>query len=711
MLLSIGMIVKNESEYLERCLEGLKPILDAVPSELIIVDTGSTDDTIEIAKRYTDKILETEWTGDFSAARNKNLFASKGKWYMPIDADEIFIDSSGVIEFFTSNQHKRFNTASFPMKHVKDKEGKTGGSNITIRLFKKFKGMKWSDAVHENIPIHPPTKALHAVIHHFGYFFDGPDGEQKLKAKHQRNIVPLLEIYESENPKTPRTIVHLIREYAATGDLAKRRELLDIGLKLVPKETNENKGNFHFFKHNLFHYYLTNKDYEILIKEVEEYFDSIEKPQTISPDIRSWQALAYAYLKNYEKAAWTFIEAIKLFEQRIEGTLATEAEFHVTIGDATPEVKESFATNAVSNFIADGDFDNAEKYQNLYLPDRDLSLYNRFVANCLKEEDFEKLTKAYAHIREKHEVGTTAYYMNLSIIESYLKTYEQKLGFAEALLEKFEPDTDYIRLNNLRNLYYKEQDLTEELEYFEYKDVSVIYGDLAFFAMAKNKDITPYIQNAKITDTIIFIRSMVRNENFEEIFSNYLKAHDLKSESIKTSRILAEVTVHFMLTTKDEESKLNFFETFIIVNKNYLSSIYKDHIFTDENINDLSERDMFTYWASKAYHFKDNNDRGRFVSYMGKALNVMPAMKNAINAVIRQVQEEMEEEELAREKIQIEINRENEALQRHIFTLKSAIVALIDTDPVKAMELLEGYEQINPADADIPEMREQLEIG
>ncbi|MDR0222659.1 MAG: glycosyltransferase, partial [Oscillospiraceae bacterium] len=60
-VLSVGMIVKNEEKYLEKCLSALKPLLDAVSSELIIVDTGSTDKTVEIAGRFTDKVYRFNW--------------------------------------------------------------------------------------------------------------------------------------------------------------------------------------------------------------------------------------------------------------------------------------------------------------------------------------------------------------------------------------------------------------------------------------------------------------------------------------------------------------------------------------------------------------------------------------------------------------------------------------------------------------------------
>ena len=71
MTLSACMIVKNEEKDLERCLKSVRPHVD----ELVIVDTGSTDRTVEIAEYYADKLRFFEWTGDFSAARNFSMDA------------------------------------------------------------------------------------------------------------------------------------------------------------------------------------------------------------------------------------------------------------------------------------------------------------------------------------------------------------------------------------------------------------------------------------------------------------------------------------------------------------------------------------------------------------------------------------------------------------------------------------------------------------
>ncbi len=81
------MIVRDEEEMLPRCLEAVKDGVD----EIVIVDTGSRDRTVEIARSYGAKVLFHEWTGDFSEARNIGLNAATGDWLLWLDADEIFV--------------------------------------------------------------------------------------------------------------------------------------------------------------------------------------------------------------------------------------------------------------------------------------------------------------------------------------------------------------------------------------------------------------------------------------------------------------------------------------------------------------------------------------------------------------------------------------------------------------------------------------------
>src|SRR5262249_23210365 len=88
--LTLSMIVKNEEKYLAQCLDSVKGIAD----EIVIVDTGSTDKTVEIAKSYGAEVYHFDWTDDCSEARNECLKYCTGDWVLWLDADEALEPSS-----------------------------------------------------------------------------------------------------------------------------------------------------------------------------------------------------------------------------------------------------------------------------------------------------------------------------------------------------------------------------------------------------------------------------------------------------------------------------------------------------------------------------------------------------------------------------------------------------------------------------------------
>lgn len=92
--ISLCMIVKNEEKVLERCLSSVVHLVD----EIIVVDTGSTDNTKKIASKYTENIYDFEWVNDFSAARNFAASKATGKWILVLDADE-FVDEENFNTF------------------------------------------------------------------------------------------------------------------------------------------------------------------------------------------------------------------------------------------------------------------------------------------------------------------------------------------------------------------------------------------------------------------------------------------------------------------------------------------------------------------------------------------------------------------------------------------------------------------------------------
>lgn len=190
-LLSLTMIVKNEEKYLEECLESVKGLAD----EIILVDTGSTDKTVEIAKKHNAIVYSFVWINDFSAARNFALSKATGNWILYLDADER-IDPGSIKEI---NRIKKTNEKKGFFCTVKsiDNENNRDNSMRYIRLFKNIEGISFSGRVHEQISASLLKKGISLlnssiVINHLGYNI--PIVAKKEKA--ERNLILLENEYQ-----------------------------------------------------------------------------------------------------------------------------------------------------------------------------------------------------------------------------------------------------------------------------------------------------------------------------------------------------------------------------------------------------------------------------------------------------------------------------------------------------------------------------------
>lgn len=151
--ISLCMIVKNESDTLGRCLDSLKGLMD----EIIIVDTGSTDNTKDIAAAYTDKIYDFKWKDDFSAARNFSFSKASMEYIYTADADEI-IDKENYGRFADLKKCMMQEVEIVQMKYVNDTADNNLQNSITEyrpKLFKRLREFEWIDAIHETIRLEP----------------------------------------------------------------------------------------------------------------------------------------------------------------------------------------------------------------------------------------------------------------------------------------------------------------------------------------------------------------------------------------------------------------------------------------------------------------------------------------------------------------------------------------------------------------------------
>jgi Tfp pilus assembly protein PilF len=252
--LSIVIIVKNEADSLAACLDSVHDIAD----EIVIGDTGSTDDTVSVARRYDAKVLNVPWRDDFAAARNAVLAKAAGDWLLHVDADEVvdpdgakrireIVDNDGAgadaIEVVLANYSDDMRawrwvplppTSSTPSLMARGHAGYIAVG--LLRLFRNHRGFEYREAVHETI-----TESVverngvvcrePIVIHHYG--FAGDPAKAQAKATFYRRIA---QTKVEHRPNDPKAWYDLAEQSLACGDAAAAESAARKALSIAPND-------------------------------------------------------------------------------------------------------------------------------------------------------------------------------------------------------------------------------------------------------------------------------------------------------------------------------------------------------------------------------------------------------------------------------------------------------------------------------------------
>lgn len=147
---SLCMIVKNEEDTLERCLLSVKDLVD----EIVVVDTGSSDRTKEIARKYTDKILDFDWVNDFSKARNFSFRKATMDYILWLDADDVLLPEDQ--PKFQSLKASLDPSVDYVMMQYNtgfDTKGNTVFHYFRERLVNRLRHFQWKEPVHEYLKV------------------------------------------------------------------------------------------------------------------------------------------------------------------------------------------------------------------------------------------------------------------------------------------------------------------------------------------------------------------------------------------------------------------------------------------------------------------------------------------------------------------------------------------------------------------------------
>jgi tetratricopeptide (TPR) repeat protein len=190
--ISACMIVRNEEKLLPGCLESIRDWVD----EIIIVDTGSTDATMDIARQYGARIFQQPWSNDFSKHRNYSMEQATGEWLFIIDADESFLveDVPNVIDHMREG---RFSAFSVSVLNVYGGDEQRVTFCNSVRFFRHDLRLRYAGIVHNVLQIPKDVRVLQTRVRlkHVGYDLS----PEQMKAKFERTRY-LLEQQLADNP-------------------------------------------------------------------------------------------------------------------------------------------------------------------------------------------------------------------------------------------------------------------------------------------------------------------------------------------------------------------------------------------------------------------------------------------------------------------------------------------------------------------------------
>ena len=208
--ISLCMIVKNSEHHMRRCLNSIKGGVD----QLVIVDTGSTDRTKEIAAEFGAEIHDFVWVNDFSAARNYSLEFARHEWIMVLDSDHEAAFTVPQLRQAVATAEQQHAETIYLWIVDTDNQGKRYASYSQPQLWRNGRGVKYVNPIHEMATVSSHKIRTRLEILHYGYF---GIADEELAKKRCRNLTMLGKEYDL-NPDNTRTAWELAQEYCATGN-------------------------------------------------------------------------------------------------------------------------------------------------------------------------------------------------------------------------------------------------------------------------------------------------------------------------------------------------------------------------------------------------------------------------------------------------------------------------------------------------------------
>lgn len=688
MVLSIGMIVKNEEKYLEQCLTALKPILDKVDSELVIADTGSTDRTVEIAKKFTDNVFYFEWIDDFAAARNSTLERSKGEWYMFIDADEILQDCSDIIRFFKTGEHKKFNSATYTVRSYFDlADKKNYVDSQHQRLVKRSDGIVFQGKVHEMFSkVFAPVRQLELIADHYGYAYtDNGVDTGVAEQKSSRNLGYLLKELEDDNiaERNPSIYNEIANSYGTARNEEKELEYVNLGLEKINHKSIV-IGQYYIHKLLIF---FRRQNFEGIIKTANEYFDADKHPwhnKELASDCFAYYARAYSYysFKQYQNAIHDAAKYFDLLSKYKQNKLNTEDLIY------TP-----FRVNADVSGIA---------YDVLFrccCEERQFAFADNFTNAIALGEYLDNAEFITNHLKMRVEIMENVGYNKLDALYRLLDDRWKNflLSLVRLRVFKAEPKKRGVIIKKLASLDGAPSELARIYRgYFENNKVDIDlvgsflekYGsengeDMLLILMEQNLDITPFVRSLDFfADRAVQLSLINYNESLK-VFEDY----DISA--ISDAGLEGSIFLYSRLLFRVNERNLK------------ISMVFEKFGGLGARWYDVAQSNRVSTYVAAALlahdvvEAHDKRDHAQFRKAVDELKRIVSDFSPVVNAYCNEVEGDF--------------NKVSSEFAQLAIQVKKNIRAMIEAeDFTTAWELLAEYEVLCPDDTDVELLKNEI---
>ncbi|WP_411682044.1 TDP-N-acetylfucosamine:lipid II N-acetylfucosaminyltransferase [Clostridium thailandense] len=680
--LSICMMVKDEEKNLKRCLESLKLLIDKSYTELIIVDTGSQDRTIDIAREYTEKLYFHPWNNNFADMRNITISYAKGEWIFIMDADEELKNPQELLDLLNDERINRFNTIMLREKEAQKIviPGNTINAELfnTSRLFKNDGEFKYIGAVH-NQPLskNPTFLAQDIILYHYGYDIS----DKELMEKKFKRTSELLKGEINKDPENVYYRYQLSVSYSMHGDKKEAWDEIQKAYDLIKDKDDKTKKTYSYIynKYAVFGY--AQGKYERIIESCKEGIKV--RPDYV--DLYFFAAQAFEVIKHDKEAIEYYKKYLELMDDFENSTFATD--FSVVLHTAVVESQNYAHEKLAIDYMNNNNYTEAVNHAKLIKVSNN-ELVSLLFNIYIKFQKYDELKNYYLTLEENKKNCLT------HILENHKSTLSiQEIASIENSFSQLEDS--YGLLNRIRiDIGRNSNMLNEEknIQSLDFNNLPDYYGDIIYKLLKLKYPIYDILINCfeiKLNKFFQYLGS--KYENLTDTILVYLDENKEAANfnKIRINKALKRYIIAFNKLNDTEFTQI--FKSYISDGIDYISGVYSKKIIQEERIYDLkNEEEAFLIYMYKAQNIKDSNE-SEYIRYLGKALKSFPEMKKGIEILLDELKEK-----------QNSINDEMEILKRQ---LKENIRSLIDTRNIKeAKVLIDEYKKMVPKDIEIYSM-------